>query len=174
MTASLKLFDLVPGWIWAIACAALLLTAGVERTRGQHARTQLAEVKAQIATERANAEKQQREIERQRAQAIQEVQDHAQAQIDALAADLAASRAAGDGLRSAAAAAARRACPHPATASSSKGEPDSLAVLIDVLGAVGERAGVYAEAADRARIAGLACEASYDALTAPAGVKLFK
>lgn len=42
---------------------------------------------------------------------------------------------------------------------------DPLDVLTDVLGRADKRAGELAAYADRARIAGLACEASYDALT---------
>ena len=176
MTAILKIFDLVPGWIWAIACAALLLTAGVERARGQHARTQLAEVKAQIATERAAAEKKQRDIEAQRDKDINEVATNAQAQINAISADLAASRASADGLRDASAVAARRARARACAPNPGKGEPDSdpIGVLADVLGRSNERHREVADYADRLRVAGAACEAAYGALRQPEGVKLFK
>lgn len=174
MTAILKLF---PSWAWLVLGGVLLTTvfAFGWRQGGASARVELAQVRQQAAQAKANAEKAQREIERQRAQAVQEVQDHAQSQIDALAADLAASRAAGDGLRAAAASTARRACPRTAVASSGKGEPDTdaLDLLVGVLGRLEEGGREMAEHADRLRIAGAACEASYNALTAPAGVRLF-
>ncbi|WP_225783322.1 DUF2514 family protein [Xenophilus sp. Marseille-Q4582] len=150
-------------WL-AAALAAALLWGGVERMRGNDARTALAEFRLTAEKARAEAEARQREIEQQRTQAVQEVATHAQEQINALERDLADSRGAADRLRVAAASAARRACPRPAAPAPSAGEPDPLAVLIDVLGAVGERAAIYAEAADRARIAGLACEAAFDSL----------
>lgn len=154
--------------LWAAAGVAVLLAWThwqAYRQGGASARVELAQVRQQAAEQVAQAERRQREIEAQRTRDVQEVQTHAQEQIDALAADLAASRAAADGLRAAAASAARRACPSAASADAGAGQSDPLAVLIDVLGAVGERAGIYAEAADRARIAGLACEKAYDALT---------
>lgn len=57
--------------------------------------------------------------------------------------------------------------PKPATAASgSAPAPDSLDVLADVLGRADDRAQALAAYADQARIAGLACERSYDALSA--------
>lgn len=186
MTAILKLFDIVPGWVYALICAALLLTAGVERARGQHARTQLAEVKAQIATERANAaeaarkaEQEARAEENRRQAATRKVIDDAQAQAESARADAVAAGAAADSLRqrvAALVAAAHRGTGNPAAGERSKGEPDSAAldVLAGVLGRADSAAGELATYADRLRIAGQACERQYDALTAPQGVHLFK
>lgn len=57
--------------------------------------------------------------------------------------------------------------PQPATAASgSAPATDSLGMLADVLGRADDRAQKLAAYADQARIAGLACERSYDALTA--------
>ncbi|WP_353506416.1 DUF2514 family protein [Variovorax sp. J31P207] len=52
------------------------------------------------------------------------------------------------------------------TAAVSSGPPagDPIGVLANVLERADRRAGILAEYADRARIAGLACERSYDAL----------
>ena len=53
-----------------------------------------------------------------------------------------------------------------AAASGSAPAADPLGVLADVLGRADDRAQVLAAYADQSRIAGLACERSYDALTA--------
>lgn len=53
-----------------------------------------------------------------------------------------------------------------ASAAGGEAAGDPIGVLADVLSRADERAGVLADYADRARIAGLACERSYDALRA--------
>ena len=58
-----------------------------------------------------------------------------------------------------------RASQNPASASPGPAAGDPLDVLADVLGRADKRAGELAEYADRARIAGQACERAYDALT---------
>jgi len=156
--------------LWAAAGVAVLLAWThwqAYRQGGASARTELAQVRQQAAEQVARAERRQREIEAQRTRDVQEVAAHAQAQIDALAADLAASRAAADGLRSAAASAARRACPSAPAASTGQGQPsaDPLDLLVDVLHRHSQELVAVGEYADRLRIAGQACEASYDALT---------
>ncbi|MBB2918116.1 DUF2514 family protein [Cupriavidus alkaliphilus] len=52
-----------------------------------------------------------------------------------------------------------------ATAGGSPPAADPIGVLVDVLGRCDRRAGILAEYADAARIAGHACEQAYDALT---------
>lgn len=156
--------------LWAAAGVAVLLAWThwqAYRQGGASARVELAQVRQQAAEQVASAERKQREIELQRTRDVQEAATHAQTRIDALAADLAASRAAADGLRAAAASAARRACPNPSAAGAGTREPDpgALDLLVDVLGRADARAGELAEYADRARIAGSACERAYDALT---------
>lgn len=77
-------------------------------------------------------------------------------------ADRDASDAAGRDLRvrlNAAVAAARA-----TTAPGGEAAGDPIGVLADVLSRADERAGILADYADRARIAGLACERSYDSL----------
>lgn len=55
----------------------------------------------------------------------------------------------------------------PATVSSSPPAGDTIGVLADLLSRADQRAGVLAAYADAARIAGQACERSYDALIPP-------
>ncbi|SOY56883.1 DUF2514 family protein [Cupriavidus taiwanensis] len=54
---------------------------------------------------------------------------------------------------------------HPAAATGSPPAGDPIGMLANVLERADRRAGILAEYADAARIAGLACERSYDALT---------
>lgn len=63
--------------------------------------------------------------------------------------------------------AAARATKDPVAAGSGQGQPvgDPLDVLVDVLGRSDRATGVLADYADQLKVAGLACEHSYDALT---------
>ncbi|MBC3468727.1 DUF2514 domain-containing protein [Pseudomonas sp. RW10S2] len=62
-------------------------------------------------------------------------------------------------------------CPGTDTAAIARGKAATRAamVLSDLLARADDRAGELAEAYDKARIAGLACEASYNGLTKPSG-----
>lgn len=102
--------------------------------------------------------------ERRRTLVIQEVADAAQTQLETVRADAGRARDAAERLRQRVAdlvAASRR----PAPAGSGQAAGDPIGVLADVLGRADRRAGVLAEYADRARVAGQACERAYDALT---------
>lgn len=61
---------------------------------------------------------------------------------------------------------AARASRHPAASAGGQGQPgaDPLDVLVDVLGRSDKASGVLAAYADQLKIAGLACERSYDSL----------
>lgn len=186
MTAILKLFDFIPSWLLGVLLALALVIAGVEHTRRLTAYERLATVQAQIATERANAaeaarkaEQEARAEENRRQAATRKVIDDAQAQAESARADAVAAGAAADSLRqrvAALVASARRGVGNSAPGERSKGEPDSAALdlLADVFQRADSTSGELATYADRLRIAGQACERQYDALTAPAGVALFK
>lgn len=91
-------------------------------------------------------------------------------QIAAANADATSARRASDGLRqriNALVADARRAAANPGAAPAVETTGDPIGVLADVLGRADQRAGVLAEYADKARIAGQSCERDYDALTNP-------
>ena len=122
----------------------------------------LAQQEVRILADRAQRTEEQRRV----AAVTQEATD-AQVRITSLEDDLRRAAGAADGLRAAAAGAARRARASSCAAASGPGQPgaDAIGVLADVLGRADHRAGVLAEHADRLRIAGIACERSYDALT---------
>ncbi|WP_323157812.1 DUF2514 domain-containing protein [Pseudomonas fulva] len=111
-----------------------------------------------------------RQQEHQRAQAQEEVRAHAYEQHQAADADAAGADAAGQRLRNdGAKLAATVSCPGTDTAAVARGQTATRAamVLSDLLTRADARAGELAKAYDRARIAGLACEASYTGLTTP-------
>jgi hypothetical protein len=166
-----------PKLIAAIVIGGTLVAAGW-LARGQIARGQIAELRAEQATQIAAAQTAHRqaiEAARARETAItakaEEIVNAArQANADLHAARVAADNAAA-GLRDAAARyAARRCQPAAAPLGSPPGTmPAGLHdadQLLRVLGELDHRAGNLAEAADRARAAGAACERIYDAARA--------
>lgn len=158
---------------WAITTVVLLL--GSHWAAYQHG----------ISVERANAgqasaqrdsgdrlaevigERGARQEEQRRATAQEEARAHAQDERTTADAGAAGADAAGQRLRNDAARfAATVSCSGPDTAAIARGKAATRAamVLSDLLTRADERAGELAVAYDRARIAGLACEASYNAL----------
>lgn len=125
--------------------------------------------RAQRADQLAQAVEAGRAEERRRTAAQAGIANAAKQEAENARADARAARAAADGLRQQAAALAGRGgagC----SAAAGNGTPafDAAGVLADVLGRIDERAGILAEYADAARIAGQACEQSYDALMSKA------
>ncbi len=126
-----------------------------------------AQMKAQAAEEkdRAIAEAQ-AEFDR-RIVAQQQVVKDADAKTAQAVGDAVSARAAADGLQRTVADLVSRARADSAVGGTGSTASDPLDLLADVLGRIDERAGALAEYADAARIAGQACERSYDALTGP-------
>ena len=160
------------GWMAAAITAGVLL--GVQTLRLNTAqldaattRTKQADTLRTIADLTAKAERAVRAEETQRAQALEKIANDTQKQIDAARVDAAAAARSADSLRQQLAryvAAARSASANPATAAPGEATADALGVLADMLVKLDERAGIYAEAADRSRIAGVSCEQAYSAL----------
>lgn len=176
-------------WIAAGAIALALGTAGVQTVRLAHeqaahaaeeaahaktkeefaeARAEWADAIAEAARIRAKAESAEREEENRRQQEKENAILEAKAKLDRVAADLVLANRAAAGVQNAAAAAAeraRQACPSAKTGTGGTPTKDPAGVLADVLGSVDARAGILAKLADDSRIAGQACERSYDSLT---------
>ncbi|MEE1922696.1 DUF2514 domain-containing protein [Pseudomonas sp. 148P] len=138
---------------------------GVERAAWEKA---WAERDAADSDARAQAEAHARDEEQRRAAAQQKVKEDAQKEQTAADADAAGADDAGRRLRDEAnKLAAGVGCPGTDTAAVARGKTATAAamVLSDLLRRADERAGELAAAYDRARIAGLVCERSYDALS---------
>ncbi|MFJ2981177.1 MULTISPECIES: DUF2514 domain-containing protein [unclassified Pseudomonas] len=109
-----------------------------------------------------------RQEEHRRAQAQEEARAHAQEERTIADTGAAGADAAGQRLRDEAGKlAATVSCPGTDTAAVARGQAATRAamVLSDLLARADERAGELAKAYDRARTAGLTCEAVYNALT---------
>ena len=117
-------------------------------------------------------ERGERAKEQQRVEAQEEVRAHAQEQRRVAEGAAAGADAAGQRLYDEAGKlAAAVGCPgqDPAFAARSEAARRAAMVLSDLLARADARAGELAAAYDRARIAGLACEKSYNALVKPPG-----
>lgn len=164
----LSLLARVPVWAWALA--ALLAWGGWQRHQAKASAAELASQQAQAAQARevalqANITETQRRLRAQHG-----VTQDAQAQLDQVrAARLAADRMAARLRAQLAAGHASAGADHPATAADCEAASARSRVLAELLGRADDRAGSLAAAADAARIAGQACERSYDALTGGPG-----
>lgn len=160
----------------ALAVGLVVGAGGAWVVRGWQAGAQLQTERAAYARALADAEaattravEDARTKEQRRADAVQEIADHAHAQLAAARADAGRARAAADRLRRAADAYAAAVCggaaaDSPSTASSAPATGPGL-VLADLFGRADARAGELAAAFDAAHAAGVACERAYDALT---------
>lgn len=161
---------------WGVRVIALLLVVGSYWLTYQHGRSvERAGATAATATRDSGdrlaevlGERNARAEEQRRAQAQEEARAHAHEERTIADAGAAGADAAGQRLRDEAAKlAATISCPATDTAAIVRGQAATRAamVLSDLLARADARAGELAKAYDRARIAGLACEASYNALT---------
>lgn len=159
-------------------CVVLGTLCGLQTVRLAHANAETAQAEEALAHAVASAESAARiELERLREQAHaqstkqQEALDAATLETERARAAAAAAGRAGDGLRRHAAklasACAAQSGAAPASASAPASAPGDL--LTDMLGRLDAAAGELAEYADRARIAGLACERVHDSLSAKPG-----
>jgi len=124
-----------------------------------------AQERAELAEAARHAEAAARAEEHRRQAEIERITQDAQAELDAA---LRRERAAADSrVRSAVADyAARHQCPADSgSAGSGEATGDPIGVLAELLGELDGLAESYAAAADRARVAGLACERAYDSVT---------
>jgi hypothetical protein len=164
--AWLKLF---PGWAyWLLALA---VVAGGQQIRVLSAQSVAAEAQVDLANYRTEVSERDRRAalfviqENQRRQtAVEEIRRDAQDKIAAVAADAAAADDTASRLRARVAQLSRRPASCPGAASGGEAASETGMVLTDVFARLDQRAGELAAAYDRARIAGLACEAAYDAV----------
>jgi len=160
---------------WVIRCALLLVLLGSYWLMYQHGRS-VERANAGLASAQRDSgdrlaevigERGARQEEQRRAQAQEEARAHAQEERTIADAGAAGADAAGQRLRDEAGKlAATISCPGTDTAAIARGQAATRAamVLSELRDRADARAGELAKAYDRARIAGLACEASYNAL----------
>lgn len=127
---------------------------------------QIADIRADHAQALAASERRARQIESGWHAALAEVQKDARSKTEELAAHLSAAGTAAERLREQVAELSRRPAACPAAAGGSEAADLARLVLADVLSRIDAAAGELAAHADRARVAGMACEAAYDSLAA--------
>ncbi|MCM8559754.1 DUF2514 domain-containing protein [Pseudomonas shahriarae] len=153
----------------AVLLVAMAIAFGAAwRVQGWRYENQLAERDAIQALDIAEGRRLAREEEQRRQLAVNRVGNDAREEIEAATDDASTADAAGDRLRVEAGKFAASAC----TSDSGVAERGASAaraamVLSDLLQRADKRAGELAAAYDRARIAGLACEAAYATLKKP-------
>lgn len=158
--------DLIPPQIRLIAMAivaALLFSAGW-CAQGWRMGEQMAQMETDQALALATAQQQARAKERRWQDSLEETRNDAQQSIEVATADAAAAAATADSLQQQVDRLARRPARCPAVADGSEAADPAGLLLADLLRRINERAGQLAAYADRARIAGVACENSYGVL----------
>ena len=144
------------------AFAVGLLLAGT--VQGWRYGKQIAEINAAQAQAVTDAVTAAREEEQRRINNLEVIADDTRSKLDAAHADAATARTAAAGLRQQLADFRQRARCNPPVAGGSTPAEDPIFLLSDLLSRADERAGELAEFADRAHIAGRACEIAYDSL----------
>ena len=162
------------GWMAAAIAAGALL--GVQTLRlhaaqldATQTRTAHADTLRKIADLTTKAVEAVRSEETQRAQKLEAIANDTQKQIDAARVDAATAARSADGLRKQLAsyvAAARATSPGASATAPGPTTGDALDLLSQLYSSSDARAGEISAYADAARVAGLACEASFDALRA--------
>lgn len=141
--------------------AGLVLAGTVQGWRYGERIAEINAAQAQAVTDAVTAA---REEEQRRIKNLEVIADDTRNKLDAAQADAATARTTAAGLRQQLADYRQRARCNPTPAGGSTPTEDPLFLLSDLLSRADERAGELAEFADRAHIAGRACEAAYDSL----------
>ena len=145
----------------AAFAAGLVLAATVQ---GWRYGEQIAGIRAEQAQAVTDAVTQARSEEQRRINTLEVIANDTRNKLDAAQADAATARTTAASLRQQLADYRQRARSNPAIAGGSTTAEDPLFLLSDLLSRADERAGELAEFADRAHLAGRACEAAYDSL----------
>lgn len=161
----------VPLWVWVILALVIGLGAQEVRVRAGQvetatARKDLSEYRAEVAEASRKAEASAREEERRRQVAVDQVEIKAKEKIDAANADADGARNAADGLQREVnrLRASRSATCSAIAAGERKARRDAFSVLADVFQESIDRNRGLADALERSRVAGKACEAAYEGI----------
>ena len=145
----------------ATFAAGLLVAATVQ---GWRYGEQIADIRAEQAQAVTDAVTKAREEEQRRINTLEVIANDTRFKLDAAHADAATARTAAAGLRQQLADYRTRNACSPAVTGGSTPAEDPLVLLSELLSRADERAGELAVFADRAHLAGRACEAAYDSL----------
>lgn len=158
---------MTPGQILvAILLAIVITAAGTWQVQDWRYGEQIAEIDRDQAVALKNAGDDARQEEQRRQASVNKEASNAREQNKAADVDAGAADAAGDRLHVEANQFAATACGDPGAAQRGASATRAAMVLSDLLQRADKRAGELAVAYDHARIAGLACERSYQALSA--------
>lgn len=149
----------------AVAALMALSAAGAWNWQANKYELRIAVTERDQAAADSAAQARARVDEQLRQHAIEGIRQHAHDQIIAATADAVAADTAADSLREQVAKLARRPARCPGVAAGSETADPERLLLADVLSRIDARAGELAAYADRARLAGAACELSYGALS---------
>lgn len=161
----------LPGWSWWLL--ALVIIAGGQQVRvsmaqadAAQAATALADYKTEVAERDRLAAADALQETKRRIAALDEVQQNAEQQLEVARTDAADAAAALERLQQRLADAEQRsrAAGNSITAQLSQAADTTARVRADLLGWIGEAAGLYAAVADQRGIAGSSCELAFDAL----------
>lgn len=160
----LKLFDVVPGWVYAIALGLALAWIGVQDLRISSLKGDLSELKLAVEQANSKALQEKNDVERTWRERLEKSDLQYATEVDLLRNDLSRRGSLQPAVDSYVSK-ARSACPQPRREDQSGGDP--IGVLAHVLSREGAAADRYAEIADRRRITAAKCERDYDAIAAP-------
>lgn len=157
-----------------LSLAALLslavMKAGLERSRRMQIAAEFSDYKTESWQKAQAAEAQHRATEQQWRTNQEKIANETQKDLERVRTELADARGAGNRLRIALDAARKRAAAantSVATISEGVERPDAITVLADLLERADIRAEAVARHADELRVAGTACQRSYEALITP-------
>ena len=148
----------------ALAIVAALLIYSGWCAQGWRMGEQIAQMETDQALALATAQQQARAKERQWQDSLEETRNDAKQSIEVATADAAAATATADSLQQQVDRLARRPARCPAVTGGSEAADPAGLLLADLLERINSRARELAAYADRARIAGVACEKSYGVL----------
>ncbi len=126
----MRLLDAVPGWVWALVCAALFVAAGISYGMWMRSAAALAQFKAEVAQATQQAEARSRERERQWQRRSEKVAKDADQREQEMSTRLVAADSALGGLRDDIAALNARRVPADAESAALAGEARAARELL--------------------------------------------
>lgn len=153
------LFNIIPGWVWALIAAGAVATSCTQSVRLEREKSSHATYRAEIDRQKAEASEKARQREKELQDAADQAQREAKAFRQQLDAADARSAAASKRLRDAIS--TTSACEAARTADERRAADEAANLRADMLGRLDQAAGVIGRFADEAHQAGLTCQRLY-------------